>query len=835
MTRQFRATSRTRGLAALSATAIAAATLLVAPAAPAAQATTAHVRTEVFTSSKATRWTPPAGVTHLTVEVAGARGGDGPRGSWTTGGKGGLVTFEMDVTEGAEFTFYGATTGSGRTAGKGWRTGGTGGQGRGDGFSGSGGGGAAAVLLDGQVIAVAGGGGGAGGYQKNTVAIELYGTYVRGGNGGNAGENGSDGVWYYQGTKPGKGAAGAARPGKGGANGTPSAYFSDASGGGGGGGGWASGNGGGSGKYSGGTGGGGGGGSSWVDPGYSATITHHDAADGWVRVSYTIPVTLALNVPDTFVAGQEVVGTAAAFELETWEGVFGRHVILVDGAELDSSIGWSSWFTFSLTPGQHTIEYRFVEGEDVVAQTSKTLTVTPAGGGLGSPDAVQIDLGMTQFVFSTEQSIVVTGTLETVNGDPAMGVLVELHFGSTLSGTAPTDASGAFTLVVPAGTAPGNHTVRLETQATPLYLAAEPMSIPIRIVEELTTVAIVSVSSMSPAYGEPIDVVARVSAADGTGPAPTGVVVIADDEDLIGIASIAADGTATFSGLLPHRDTTTLRALYAGDAVYDSAVSTAWDLVVRDAATETMLDVASATGHAGDLTAIQVTVTAAAGSILEPLGHVELLVNGEEFASAANGSDEDATPGDGHVVYTLDTDHLPAGNLVLQARFVPSTGFAASESAPIELNLVDHETRLVATPASLTLGAGRTAVVHAHVDVLGHEGVLMRQASGAPSPEGVVVAYLGDDQVASADLDPSTGDAELRISDLAGSGSLRLVFYPDALGLASDEISVVFTVDAGTLPVTGIEDPAPVLGAAMLALLLGLALLAVGRRRGFVA
>lgn len=78
-----------------------------------------------------------------------------------------------------------------------------------------------------------------------------------------------------------------------------------------------------------------------------------------------------------------------------------------------------------------------------------------------------------------------------------------------------------------------------------------------------------------------------------------------------------------------------------------------------------MLEVSSVTGHAGDLTAIQATVSAEAGSLLEPAGAVELMLDDEVFAVASIGADEDDTAGDGTVSYAFDTEHLPAGSLEL--------------------------------------------------------------------------------------------------------------------------------------------------------------------------
>lgn len=100
--------ARTRALplaAALAAGTLAVSTML-APA-PAAQAAGPHRHTETFTSTTGTPWLVPGGVTNIRVSVAGARGGT----TMTSGGggSGDLVTFDLPVTPGDRFTFYGAT------------------------------------------------------------------------------------------------------------------------------------------------------------------------------------------------------------------------------------------------------------------------------------------------------------------------------------------------------------------------------------------------------------------------------------------------------------------------------------------------------------------------------------------------------------------------------------------------------------------------------------------------------------------------------------------------------------------------------------------------------
>jgi len=110
------------------------------------------------------------------------------------------------------------------------------------------------------------------------------------------------------------------------------------------------------------------------------------------------------------------------------------------------------------------------------------------------------------------------------------------------------------------------------------------------------------------------------------------------------------------------------------------------------------------------------------------------------------------------------------------------------------------------SPREFAISEGDRAAITARVEVLGHGGgPLMRQASGAPDADGIVVVHRGREVIGSADVDPATGEAKLRIDDLpVGSRSLRIEFLPDGYGVAPAETAVAYTVAAAAV------DPRPV-------------------------
>ncbi len=113
-------------------------------------------------------WTVPSGVSEITIDMAGARGGSAPG---RTGGHGGTLNPDelpvMAVTSGQEFELIVGCRGQNggqnpAGGGAGYGHGGDGGQGAGDVSRGAGGGGSTAFLThDGNPLIVTGGGGGA--------------------------------------------------------------------------------------------------------------------------------------------------------------------------------------------------------------------------------------------------------------------------------------------------------------------------------------------------------------------------------------------------------------------------------------------------------------------------------------------------------------------------------------------------------------------------------------------------------------------------------------------------------------------------------------------------
>ena len=214
-------------------------------------------------------FTPPAGVTSVSVVLNGGGGASAPS---YTGGSGGYVSGTFPVTPLTQYTIVIGQGGLTGTSGS-WGGGGPAG-----GASSGGGGGRSAIILSGSDVVTAGGGGGAGAYAGNGGA----GGGTTGASGGGTGGGGGGAQTFTP--YPGNGGT---NSGGGGSSGSGGAAFGSSSGGGGGG-------------YFGGGGagnqqGGGGGGSSYV-ANLTGTVVNTQGGgasagnNGSINISWNFPL-----------------------------------------------------------------------------------------------------------------------------------------------------------------------------------------------------------------------------------------------------------------------------------------------------------------------------------------------------------------------------------------------------------------------------------------------------------------------------------------------------------------------------------------------------------------
>jgi hypothetical protein len=317
-------------------------------------------------------FTPPAGITSVTVTLSGGSGGAGLTGLATFGGAGGAgatvsgtltgVAGPLNVWAGAQGTNASLNHISG--GGTGYGAGGNG-----VAHSGGGGGGGSAILNGTTALVVAAGGGGGGG------PVPLASSGGAGGAGGAAGSSGSHGAG---GTGvPGSGGTAGSAVGPAGAAGA-SALLTPGGGGGGGG------NVGGTGGNAGAIhlfplpafaigGGGGGGGASLVPAGTSVTGTN--TGDGSVSISYTLPplaiTTTSLPAASVGVAYSATLNATGATPPYNWAVTGGS---LPAGLSLDPTTGIISGTP--TTAGNYTFTVQATDSATPPSSVSVSLSIT---------------------------------------------------------------------------------------------------------------------------------------------------------------------------------------------------------------------------------------------------------------------------------------------------------------------------------------------------------------------------------------------------------------------------------------------------------------------------
>ncbi|WP_191621789.1 LPXTG cell wall anchor domain-containing protein [Microbacterium caowuchunii] len=207
-------------------------------------------------------------------------------------------------------------------------------------------------------------------------------------------------------------------------------------------------------------------------------------------------------------------------------------------------------------------------------------------------------------------------------------------------------------------------------------------------------------------------------------------------------------------------------------------------------------------------------VTVDARSRREPAGQVEIRRDGEVVAVLSPGDDTDPTPHDGVSRFHTELTGLAAGTHAFTARFLPATGFEASDSAAQPVVLVARATRLEATPADVAIAAGDTATLHAQVTVDADA-----RARAALTPlDGAVSATLDGEVIGTpGNVDPDTGTTDVQLTGLpVGTHTVVLTFHPDTVHYADATAHVTVTVtpdgptpaDGGPTPADGGDTPA---------------------------
>ena len=491
-------------------------------------------------TGSAQSWTVPAGVSSITVDMAGGAGGAGYDGG--AGGDGGRVEGVLAVSPGEVLTIAVGGAGEAGTNDS-WTTSAYYGGGEGAGgnsqyaVSGGGGGGGASFVEDAAssaLLAVAAGGGGGGGGSAGTAGgigggtTGADATSSGGCGGGTGGTQSGGGIGQCAGTN------GSSLAGGSGSNTVDNEMHYSA--GGGGGAGYYGGGGGGSDDNSGGTGGGGG---SSLVPAGGVTVAGYESGNGYVTISYGLAAAPSFSSAATasFVEGEASSFTVTASGYPTPE--------ITESGTLPTGVSFSEGSgsaTISGTPtqaGTYPLTLTAANGVSPDATQDFTLVVSTtgiaAGAGTGNATAT-LTPGVLSFVSPPGNlafpAVTLDGQDQTTTASLPIGISDSTGSGAgwQLDATSTTFTDGSDSLPASAVTVDTAPTVGCDQGAT-CVLAQNAVSYPYVL----------------PAGTSPPVATALFSAASGTGMGDQTVTPVFSLEVPANAAAGAYSATWTFS------------------------------------------------------------------------------------------------------------------------------------------------------------------------------------------------------------------------------------------------------------------------------------------------
>ncbi|HEX4220010.1 MAG TPA: Ig-like domain-containing protein [Acidimicrobiales bacterium] len=615
---------------------------------------TATSRQFVFSCTGATqRWTVPAGVPMVNLDLQGASGGQG---MFAIPGRGGRAQVTLRVTPGQVLNVNvgcrgGAPTGSGTGGTGGFNGGGAGGQGLGHNGGGSGGGGATDIRIGGtgptDRVAVAGGGGGGGGPGISGSHKARAG----GGGGGAAGEPGQGGQGGGQGggggTQTGPGAGGIPYGGHagngplGGAGGNGTDHGAGAGDGGGGGGGGYFGGGGGSGGPGGGAfaAGGAGGGSSFGPAGSTLTTGGADGPDG-LAIIVTRPGTAPTLAGDPPPA-TDLLPYSYSF---TVGGDPASTVRLVSG-KLPVGLALSDQGVVSGTPQeQGRFPFTLSAANGVLPDASLPSSITVKG----VPDKVALASSASPAAFSQPVTLTARVSPESTQSLPSAQGSVEFFDGGKSLGSAtlhPNGESGSVataTLGPLTGLAVGSHALTASYGGDTVYEPATAPSLTQSVTLAPTVTRVISSDNPS-SFDEPVVFSATVRTIGPATVQPTGSVVFTVDGSPR--TPVVLDGdTARLPALKVAPGSHTVRAQFQETSDFSSSSDELnGGQQAGRASSATAVSSSPNPAKVGEAVTATAVVTPVGPATFEPSGQVEFYVDAVKVGSAPLNSSGRAT------------------------------------------------------------------------------------------------------------------------------------------------------------------------------------------------
>ncbi len=290
------------------------------------------------------------------------------------------------------------------------------------------------------------------------------------------------------------------------------------------------------------------------------------------------------------------------------------------GSEPLSTSGVATFSTASLTVGQHTVTA--VYSGDSASQTSRSSTLLQTVNDASSSTNLTSTANPSILGAALTFTAQVTGQGATPTG------VITFEDGTVTLGQTTLSAAGVATFTT-STLQPGQHSVAAIYNGDSNNLTSTSAALP-QLIEQRSTAVITSANN--PALtADPVNLLVTVTNA-GVG-VPTGTIVLKDGSNTLGIAILAANGTATFTTASMAAGTHSLVATYSGDTGNTNATSLAYSEVIQLRSSATSLSTSLTTATSGQ-TVTLIAVVEGTGPAA-PTGAV-IFTSGTTTLGAAN-------------------------------------------------------------------------------------------------------------------------------------------------------------------------------------------------------
>ena len=427
-----------------------------------------------------------------------------------------------------------------------------------------------------------------------------------------------------------------------------------------------------------------------------------------------------------------------------------------------SALVWSSLLGFAPGTGVNSGGNASINGMTLGPDGSVYVTGQTNGGGFPTVNplfSVSNNLGFvsrlsadgTQLLFSTPFG----GS--TGNTDVPYGVAVDgsgnIYFAGQTNGNSLPVTAGAFQSAHAGGNNGSFYTTGFVGKIAPFATTTTSLTLPTGTVTA----------------GQSVKLSAKVTVQTGSKGTPTGTVTFLSGSTTLGMATLDATGTATYTAASLNATTYSITASYAGDTAFSGSVSAAQNLVVSPA-TPTVTLTAPATALVGASVTLSVTVAGTPGT---PTGTI-IFRDGTTTLSTA-------TLSMGTASYSTST--LALGAHSITASYSGDSIFAATTSAASTVTInVGPAITFAAQPNPLTVVHGSAGtVVITGTPVGGYTGTVTFACGTLPTGASCTFApasivFSGNNTAASTTLTVNTVTTIASVESIPGSKAFFPVF-----------------------------------------------------------